>query len=227
MKLSKIKLTISLLGIAAILSFPSCFEIVEEVNLNEDGSGTFNFTINMSQSKLNINSLFLLDTINGKPMPKKEDLARAFDKVEKTLNEDKDISNVAVKKNWDDYIFSVSGNFVNVDALNKAINKINTLFNQTEKYDPVVQDNYSFVNKIFTRLYNYDLINEYNSMPEKDKEVFDNAKYTAIYRFTSPVASFTNNNAMKSKNGKAIMLKVDVKDLITNNKTLKNSIHLN
>ena len=171
--------------------------------------------------------MFLLDSINGRPMLKKEDLTRAFDKMEKTLKEDIDISNVAVKKNWDDYIFSVSGNFVNLDALNKAINKINTLFNRTEKYDPVVQDNYSFANKIFTRLYNYDLINEYNSMPEKDKAIFDNAKYTTIYRFANTVGSFTNNNAMKSKNGKAIMLKVDVKDLITNNKTLKNSIHLN
>lgn len=226
MKLSKLKSLISFLVIPAILTFSSCFEIVEEVNLNDDGSGTFCYTINLSQSKLNLNSMFLLDSINGRPMPKKENLEAALDKVDNALKEGKDISNVIIKKNWEDYIFSVSGNFVNIEALNNAINKINTLFNQPKMYNTVIQDNYSYADKIFTRLYNYNLIEEYNSMPEKDKSVFNNAKYTTIYRFLNPVGSFTNTNAMKSKNGKAIMLKVDVKDLLTNNKTLKNSINL-
>ncbi len=223
MKLSKLKLIVSFCG---IVTLTSCFEIIEEVNLNDDGSGSFCYTINLSQSKLNLNSMFLLDSINGRPMPKKENLQASLDKVEKALIEDKEISNVLIKKNWEDYIFSVSGNFVNVEALNKAINKINTLFNQNEKYNPVIQDNYRFADKIFTRLYTYNLINEYNSMPEKDKAIFNNAKYTTIYRFLNPIGNYSNHDAMKSKNGKAIMLKVDVKDLLTNNKTLKNSINL-
>jgi hypothetical protein len=226
MKLFNNKSFLFFLGFFLIFLFPSCFEIVEEVNLNDDGSGTFCYTINMSQSKLQINSMFLLDSINGRPMPKKDDLAAAFDKVEKTLKEENDISNIITKRNWDDYIFSVSGNFINVEALNKAINKINTVFNQPGKYSTVIQDNYSYSDKVFTRLYNYNLINEYNSMSEKDKAVFNNAKYTTIYRFLNPVVSYTNPNAMKSKNGKAIMLKVNVKDLITNSKTIKNSINL-
>ena len=208
----------------SILMCQSCFEIIEELNLNEDGSGTFCFTINMSQSKLNINSLFLLDSINGRPMPKKENMNEAVDKIEKALKENIDIGNVLAKKNWDEYIFSVSGSFTNIEALNMAIVKINTLFNQQGKYEADIHDNYSYTNKVFTRLYNYNLVNEYNSMPEKDKTVFNNAKYTSIYRFSMEVASYSNPEAKKSKSGKAIMLKVDVKDLITNNKTIKNSI---
>jgi len=211
----------------SILLCQSCFEIVEEVNLNDDGSGTFCFTINMSQSKLNINSLFLLDSINHRPMPKKEDLNNTIDKVDKALKEDLNIGNVVTKKNWEEYIFSVSGSFTNIDALNMAINKINTLFNQHGRYESLTHNNFSYADKIFTRLYNYNLVNEYNSMAEKDKTVFNNAKYTTIYRFARQVANYSNPEATKSKSGKAIMLKVDVKDLITNNKTIKNSINFN
>ena len=209
-----------------VFLLPSCFEIIEEVNLNDDGSGTFCYTINMSQSKLEINSMFLLDSINGRPMPHKEQLVEAFDKVENALKEEQDLSNIQSKRNWDNYIFSVSGSFVNVVALNKAINKINTMFNRPGMYKTVIQDNYIFEGKVFTRLYNYNLLNEYNSMSGKDKNVFNNAKYTTIYRFSSPIASYSNADALKSKNGKSVMLKVNVKDLITNTKTIKNSINL-
>jgi hypothetical protein len=225
-KLLKYKIVLPCLLILVILLFPSCFEIIEEVNLNNDGSGSFCFTINMSQSKLQLNSMFLLDSINGRPMPKKEKLSEAFDKFEIALKEEKELSNINTIRNWDDYIFSINGNFNNIEALNKAINKINTIFNQTKNSNTFIQDNYSYSGKIFTRLYNYNLVNEYNSMSEKDKSVFENAKYTTIYRFVNPVGNFTNPDAKISKSGKAVMLKVNVKDLITNAKTIKNSINL-
>jgi hypothetical protein len=210
----------------ALILLPSCFEIVEEVNLNTDGSGSFCFTINMSQSKLQLNSMFLLDSVNGRPMPKKENLSKAFDRVETALKEENNLSNIITKRNWDDYIFSISGDFINIEALNKAINKINTIFDRTKNSSTFIQDNYSYSEKTFTRLYNYNLVNEYNSMSEKDKSVFENAKYTTIYRFATAVGAYSNPDAKISKSGKAIMLKVNVKDLITNTKTIKNSINL-
>jgi hypothetical protein len=69
-------------SILIIFLYTSCFEIIEEVNMNEDGTGSFNFTINMSQSKIQINSMFLLDSVNGRPMPKKEDFEKALRRVE-------------------------------------------------------------------------------------------------------------------------------------------------
>jgi hypothetical protein len=217
-----------LLPFAALILFicPSCFEIIEEVNLNEDGSGFFCFTINMSQSKLNINSMLLLDSVNGRPVPKIEDFKEALTQAEATLKEDGNITNVSSTKNWDDYIFSVSGNFKNVQALNKAINNMGIIINKTRGVPPAVQDNFSYSDKVFARLYNYNLMNDYKKLSEKDKLAFTNAKYTTIYRFKTPIGSCSNPDAIKSKSGKAVMLKINIKDLITNNKTIKNSINL-
>ena len=52
-------------------SFTSCFEIVEEVTLKKDGSGEMSFSINLSQSKTKLNSIMLMDSINGYKVPKK------------------------------------------------------------------------------------------------------------------------------------------------------------
>jgi hypothetical protein len=204
----------------------SCFEIVEEINLNDDGSGSFCFTINMSQSKLNINSMLLLDSVNGRPVPKKENVRAELGKVEAKLKEDLSITNVAVKENWEEYIFSISGNFNNIETLNKAINDIGTAFGKFKGNSPQIADNFSYHDRVFARLYNYNLQKDYNSLSEKDKVVFNNAKYTAIYRFNLPVKSFSNVDALKSKSGKALMLKLNIKDMITSHKTLANTINL-
>jgi hypothetical protein len=194
--------------------------------MNEDGTGSFNFTINMSQSKIQINSMFLLDSVNGRPMPKKEDFEKALRRVELELKGDSALSNIEVTENWKDYIFSVSGKFVNIDALNKAIKNINTIFNTPRGYKVELYDNFKYEPKVFERLYSYNLVNDYNSLSDRDKAVFKNAKYTTIYRFNSSVKSYTNQDALKSKSGKAIMLKVNVKDLITNKKTIQNKIEI-
>jgi hypothetical protein len=227
--ITMIKKTSSFLWIFSILTIllsTSCFEIIEEVNMNKNGTGSFNFTINMSQSKIHINSLFLLDSVNGRPMPKIEDFEKAIRRVELELKKDSALSNIGVKKNWKDYIFSVSGDFINIEALNKAIKNINTVFNTPRGYQVELHDNFKYKQKVFERLYSYNLVNDYNALSGKDKAVFKNAKYTTIYRFNSPVKSFTNPNALKSKSGKAIMLKVNVKDLITNKKTIQNRIEI-
>jgi len=212
--------------LSVIFTISSCFEIVEEVNLNDDGTGSFTFTINMSQSKIQINSMLLLDSVNGRPVPKVESLKRAINRVELELKKDTALSDIEIKQDWDDYIFAVSGNFKDVEALNNAIKNINTIFNTPRGYSVELYDNFKYKNKVFERLYSYNLVNDYNAMSDKDRAVFKNAKYTTVYRFKSPVKSYTNTDALKSKSGKAIMLKVNVKELITNKKTIKNTIEL-
>ena len=217
---------LSILLIQNILTLTSCFEIVEEVNLNDDGSGSFCFTINMSQSKLQINSMLLLDSVNGRPVPKIEDMKRALRKVEQELKNDSALSKIEIKENWEDYIFSVSGDFIHVEALNKAIKNINGIFKHPRGYQIEQHDNFKFDKSVFERLYSYNLVNDYNALSEKDKSVFKNAKYTTIYRFNHPVKAYSNPDALKSKSGKAILLKVNVKELITNKKTIQNTIEL-
>ncbi len=221
----KHKSYLSIILLIITFSYTSCFEIVEEVNLNDDGTGSFSFTVNMSQSRIQVNSIMLLDSINGRPLPKIEDFKKAIRRLEYELKKDSAISEIKITENWEDYIFSITGNFQNIDALNKAIKNINTIFTP-KGYTAELYDNFKYENNIFERLYSYNLINEYNTLSQKDKTAFKNAKYTTVYRFNSPVKSYSNQNALKSKSGKAIMLKVNVRELVTNKKSIKNTIIL-
>ena len=54
-------------------------------------------------------------------MPKVESLKRAINRVELELKKDTALSDIEIKQDWDDYIFAVSGNFKDVEALNNAI----------------------------------------------------------------------------------------------------------
>ncbi len=209
-----------------IIIYSSCFEIVEEVNLNKDGSGDFCFTINISQSKMQINSMFLLDSINGKPMPSKKNLKNTIVRVKLELEKDKGISKIKISEDWENYIFSISGNFKTVADLNNAIRNINTIFNDPRGYTFEAKDNFKYKNKTFERLYSYNLIKDYNSLANKDKSILKTAKYTAVYRFETPIKSYSNTNAIKSKSSKALMLKVNIRELITNKKTIQNIIIL-
>lgn len=227
MKLFRRKFTIGFIVIAVLLICPACFEVVEEINLNNDGSGSFCFTINMSQSKLNINAMLLLDSVNGRAVPKVDDIKKTIGRVEQALKNDSSVSDVKTTQNWEDYIFSVSGNFKNIEGLNRAINQIYAMFNTQTKHPLETKEHFSYANKVFKRVYNYNLTSNYNSLSEKDKVVFKDARYTSIYRFKTTVVKYSNTDALKSKNGMAIMLKTNIKDLITNRKTLENTVHLN
>ena len=226
MKLDKFRTILVFTLILVTFIFNSCFEIIEEINLNPDGSGTFCYTINLSQSKMQINSMLLLDSVNGRKVPKRENISEVINKAEFELKKDSLLSEIIVKRNWDDYIFSISGKFENIEALNHAINQITNLYQNPENMISDKKVHYSYSNKVFTRLYDYDLKKDYETLPEKDKLVFENAEYTTIYRFSSSIGVFSNPSARVSKSGKAILLKVGIKDLVTNSKTIKNSINL-
>lgn len=214
------------LAFSIVFIFSSCFEIIEEVNLNNDGSGSFCFTVNMSQSKMDINAMLLLDSVNGRPVPKVENMKKILDEIEASLLKDAGLSSIKVVKNWDSYIFSISGNFKDIKSLNDAIGSTYSLVSKPAA-TTLIKDNFSFSQKIFKRLYSLDFVSDYKNLPEKDKLVFKNAKYTSVYRFKSVVKEYSNPVAVKSKSGMSVMLKANISDILSNNKSIANSILLN
>lgn len=227
MTIIKRKIILPTITVIIFILCPACFEIVEEVNLNNDGSGSFCFTLNLSQSKLDINAIMLLDSVNGRAVPKIDDLKKSLAQIETSLTKDSSITRVNISQNWENYIFAISGDFKNIDALNEAINNIYTMFSKNTGQALVSNDHFSYSNKIFKRLYHYNLADHYNSLSGKDKLVFKTAKYTSVYRFKSSVSNYSNANALKSKSGMSVMLKSSIMDLITNQKTIENTIYLN
>ena len=52
----------------------ACIEILDDIKFNADGSGTFKYTINLSSSKVKINSILALDSLDGKKVPSKNEI---------------------------------------------------------------------------------------------------------------------------------------------------------
>ena len=67
-----IKQICTLLSLILILS--SCIEIIDDIKLNLDGSGTFKYNINLSSSRTKVNSIIALDSIDGRKIPSLDEI---------------------------------------------------------------------------------------------------------------------------------------------------------
>ena len=207
--------------------FTSCFEILEEIKLNADGSGNMLVTFNLSQSKSKVASLMLLDSVNGYKVPSKEDIGSALKEAKKHLKTIEGISNITTTTDYDNYIFTISCNFsatANIDAVFKDLiskhnKKSKTNFNTT---------NFSFNANTFKRSFSYDdsIKRNFNKLNAEDRKIFEDASYTTIYRFEDDVKQVSNTNAKIAPNKKAVFLKVDLLSLILGKKNITNTIQL-
>ncbi|SDW91983.1 hypothetical protein SAMN05444411_102462 [Lutibacter oricola] len=214
-----------LLFFGLLILCTSCFEIVEEVSFNKDGSGHITLTVNLSKSRTKINSIMLLDSVNNYKVPSKITINNKIASIVQEIKKTKGISNVKNSSNFNEYIFTISCDFTNVEALNTVIS------NFSSKKDAALikqQQHFSFnkSDNIFARNYHYNLSKEFGKTKMEDRKVFETASLTTIYRFETPIISSKNIEAKISGNKKAIMLRVNAQDIIKNKKSIKNQIQL-
>ena len=216
-------LKIGIFGLLLLLT--SCFEIVEEVNFNKDGSGHVTLTLNLSRSKTKLNSIKLLDSINDYKVPSEIEIKEYFADITKTIKNSKGISNVNNSLNFKDYIYTISCDFTTVEALNTVISNFSS---KSEAAKIKQHKHFSFdKNKnLFIRNYHYDLAKEFKRTNMADRKIFKNASLTTIYRFQNVILSSKNTFAKISGNKKAIFLRVDAQDIISNKNSIKNQIQI-
>jgi hypothetical protein len=205
------------------ISFTGCFDLVEEVTLHSDGSGSFLFEANLSQSKTRLKTLMTLDSIDGLKIPSTDQLNKEMDKAKMTLTGSEGISHFKETRNFDDFIFSARFEFRNVAYLNAALAHLFKAFNPGV---PAPENSYLFSDKTFTRKNEYSGKQEIKKIPRKELLLLENASLTCIYRFDQPVQGFSNQDAKLSKNGKALLLKLQIPDLLNGKKTVANTIKL-
>ncbi len=205
--------------------FAGCFEVIEEVTLNKDGSGNVSLTINLSKSKTKINSIMLLDSVNDYKVPAKPEIEKHFTDITNAIKNIKGITNVKNTINFKEYIFNISCDFASVDALNAVISNFSTK-EDSKKISINKHFQYDKVKNLFTRSYHYDLTKEFNKTNMDDRKIFKTATYTTIYRFETPIIGANNKTAKIAGNKKAIMLRVSAQDIISNKNTIKNKIQL-
>ena len=93
---------------ALIISLSSCIEILDDLTIHADGSGTFRYNINLSSNKIKVNSILALDSLDGQKVPKIEDIKEKVQLFIKTLDAQNGISNVKIEENYTDFIFKFS-----------------------------------------------------------------------------------------------------------------------
>ena len=99
----------------------SCIELIDDITINSDGSGKLKYSINLSSSKTECNSLILLDSLNGYKVPKIEHLKAKIVQFEKIISLQPGISQVQIESNWQDFIFKFSCDFDNLHNLQTAV----------------------------------------------------------------------------------------------------------
>ncbi|MFM2327862.1 MAG: hypothetical protein RIR31_2064 [Bacteroidota bacterium] len=219
------KKTAYLLLLSCLIVFQSCFEIIEQVFLKADGSGNFQLVVNLSKSKTKLNSIIKMKTINGHDVPSTYDIKYKITEIEKTIAKTAGISNVKTTTDFDNYIASLTCNFTKLIQLNVAVK--NVYDKENGKVKGVEKSyNYDAAAKIFTRLNKFSLTEDYNKLSNADKEVFATANYTTIYKFENSITAASNKETKIAPSKKAVMLKLNVLDIITGKKSIENKINL-
>jgi hypothetical protein len=201
-----------------------CFEILEEVNLAPDGSGHLKMTINLSESKTNLTNYMNMEEVQGIPVPSKDEIIRDINRIKTALSKSEGMSNVETTYSFENFIFTVSGDFDNTQHLNDGINNVIGALNRTP-FEVVKLDNFDFTEKAFRRYFNYPVsLLDYETLPVMHQFMLESAKIVSIYRFQKPIRLFTNDNARLSPSKKAIKLENSVGDVLQGKTTIANSV---
>ena len=214
-----------LILLTILITFQSCFEIIEQVFLKADGSGNFQLVLNMSKSKTRLNSIIKMKTINGHDVPSKEEIKNKIADIEKTLSKTAGISNVKTTVDFDNYIMGIACNFNKVTQINNAVKNIYLKESPKGKVSEKIYD-YEPNGNVFTRLNLFSFKDEYKKLSNADKEIFTTANYTSIFKFENTVAAASNKDTKISPSKKALMLKLNALDIVSGKKSIENKITL-
>lgn len=203
-----------------------CVEIIDDLSLNKDGSGTFKYTINLSSSKIKVNSFLALDSLNGKKVPSIEEISNRADKIVDLLKARSGISNVSFSADYDNFIFKLSCDFASLDHLQRAIREI--VRSETGSKDVPELDHkwLTYEDNMLIRSIPQITVNKARELNPEDRESLRTGNYTSITRFEKEVVRCENSGCVISKNKKAVMVRTDPYSLTQKPDLLDNTIYL-
>lgn len=207
------------------LFISGCFEIREEVNMKADGSGEVSFVLNLSESRENMAKYMEMGAVEGYKVPKKEEVEANMAKIKSLMAAVPGMSAVMTKTDWSSYIFSVSGRFAHVEALNKAMEIVAKEYDKQGKYTATGQTGFVYSNGQFKRFSTYPpKAKEFAELPSMQRYVLESAKMTSIYRFDRSIRRVSHPKAQLSPSGKAVMLQLPLADLLKGTGTLSETV---
>jgi hypothetical protein len=213
-------------AVLVIFSFSSCIEILDDLTLNNDGSGTFKYSINLSSSKVKVNSVLALDSLDGKKVPTIDEISAKIKAVVNDLKESNGISNVQMESNYTDFIFKLQFDFTSVKTLQEAILAIVKAETKNSNIKEIESRWLTFEDGKLVRSIPQITVEKANQFKKEDADLLKAGSYTSITRFEREIESFENPEAKQAKNNKAMMLRTNAYSLTQNPSILDNTIYL-
>ena len=212
--------------LACLFGFTGCLEIIDDISINKDGTGTFKYAVNLSSSKVKINSYLALDSLNGVKVPSRDEISTRVEKVVQSLRGQEGISELTFDSDYDQYIFKLQLNFTSVEALQTAIQTVIKSESNKNELEELDGNWLQFQDQQFTRSVPRIAIAKIKNMRASEVAALKQGSYMCISRFNAEIASFDNDSAKVSKNKTAIMIRTDPYSLIQNTTLLDNKIYL-
>lgn len=220
------KYLFSFLTLGLLFTFTSCIEIIDDLSINEDGSGTFKYTVNISSSKVKLNSYLALDSLDGKKVPSLDEIKSYVDDVVSSLKTQEGISNLTIESNYTDFIFKLKLDFNSVENLQAAIKAV-AQENSKKRYLEELNHNWlEYKDGSLARSIPKMNIERAKRLSAEETKLLKEGTYTSITRFDQEVDRFKNTNAVLSKNKKNVMVRTDAYSLSQKTQLLDNTIYL-
>jgi len=217
------KLLVACLGVVLLMS--SCVDIFDELILHADGSGTYKYTVNLSASKVKINSVLALDSLDGRRVPKLQEIKDKIALYQSKLESKDGISNVKVDANYTDFVFKISCDFISVTALQNGIRDV-IMEESKDKSDPIFAETWLTWDgqKLVRSVPDFQA--PLHKLKPEDQELLKTGKYIVVSRFDTPVEKCDNATAQISPTKTAVMVKSTPFAIAQNPAVLKNTIYL-
>jgi hypothetical protein len=215
-----------ILGLLISVSLTSCIEITDDITINADGSGLFKYVINLSESKVKVNSLLALDSIEGKKVPTIAEIESKIGEFKKNLASKPGISNVKIEADFTNFIFKLSCSFSSVNHLQTAVKEVIKEISNEKNSAELEAVWLKWDGQKLERSIPDITIKKSKEFKAEDIEQLKKGKYTSISRFGKSIEKCSNPSSVISKNKLATMVQTNIYSLTKNPKLLENTIYL-
>jgi len=200
-----------------------CVDIIDELAIHANGSGTLRYSINLSSSKTKVNSVLALDSLNGRAVPSKEEIKRKILEFKHILSTKKGISELNIQEDYVNYLFKIQCNFSNIVNLQTAIKEtiIELSLGNLQQTDIewITQEKNMLIRHIPQTI-----IYQIKKLDRNDSEQLRQGNYTSITRFDTEIIEYDNPLSQLSKNKQALLIRSNIYSLLHDPQLLDNVI---
>jgi hypothetical protein len=214
-----------LVFIGLFFAMVSCVDIVDDIYIKSDGTGTFKYSVNLSGSRVKVNSILALDSLDGRKVPTIPEIKLKINRYKEIFSQKEGISNVKVESDFTNFIFRFQCDFASVIHLQNALKEL-VLEESKNKNFKDLETNWLVLemNKL-TRSIPSMTTDFTSKLKKEDADALKTGKYICISRFEKLVEKVENPVALISPNKQIVAIKTTPYALIQNLKLLENTIY--